>query len=115
MISLEQLKESSWYQFMAEEAQKDAQEKVQRDVQEKIQKEVQKEVQKVQKETQLKDAAMMLRKLAAKRFPDLQLGEEVDRIHDVDALQRLCLEVSDLPDLETLKRRIAELVKAEEA
>ncbi len=86
MIPLEQLKESSWYQFMAEEAQKEA---------------------------ELKATAMMLRRFAAKRFPDLQLGEEVDRIHNVDALQRLCLEVSDLPDAETLKRRIDELVQAE--
>ncbi|MGH9853171.1 MAG: hypothetical protein ACREBD_25310, partial [Blastocatellia bacterium] len=115
MIPWEQLKESSWYQFVAEEAQKEAQEKVQKEVQKVVQKEVQKEVQKVQKETQLKDAAVMLRKLAAKRFPDLQLGEEVDRIHNVEALQWLCLEVFDLPDTETLKRRIAELVKAEEA
>jgi hypothetical protein len=55
----------------------------------------------------------MLRKLAAKRFPDLQLGDEVDRIHDPDALERLCLEVSDLPDAESLKRRIDELVQAD--
>lgn len=36
--------------------------------------------------------------------------------HDLDALQQLCVDVVfDLPDAESLKRRIAELVKAEEA
>ena len=84
LITLEQLKESSWYQFMAEEAQKDAQEKV-------------------QKEMGLKAVAKILRKLAAKRFPGLQLGEEVDRIHNVDALQQLCLEVFDLPAIPGLE------------
>jgi hypothetical protein len=82
MIPLEQLKESSWYQFVAEEGG-------------------------------LKSTREMLRMLAAKRFPGLKLGEELDRIHDLSALQRLCLEVSDLPDSETLKRRIDELVQAE--
>jgi hypothetical protein len=82
MIPLEQLKESSWYQFVAEEGG-------------------------------LKSTREMLRMLAAKRFPSLKLGEELDRIHDLSALQRLCLEVSDLPDSETLKRRIDELVQAE--
>ncbi|MGH9835542.1 MAG: hypothetical protein ACRD9Y_21180 [Blastocatellia bacterium] len=88
MIPLEQLKESSWYQFVVEEG---------RD------------------EGRLETARKMLRMLAAKRFPSLKLGEEVDRIHDLDALERLGLEVYDLPDAETLKRRIAELVRAEEA
>ncbi len=86
---------------MVEEAQKDAQEKVQKEI---------------QKEMELKATAMMLRRFADKRFPDLQLGEEVDRIHDLDALQQLCVDVVfDLPDAESLKRRIAEFVKAEEA
>ncbi len=82
MIPLEQLKESSWYQFVVEEGE-------------------------------LKSTREMLRMLAAKRFPGLKLGDELDRIHDLSALQRLCLEVSDLPDAETLKRRIDELVQAE--
>lgn len=82
MIPLEQLKESSFYQFVAEEGR-------------------------------LEDAREMLRMLAAKRFPGLKLGEELDRIHDLDALRRLGLEVSDLPDAETLKRRIDELVQAD--
>jgi len=82
MIPLEQLKESSFYQFVAEEGR-------------------------------LEDAREMLRMLAAKRFPGLKLGEELDRIHDLAALRRLGLEVSDLPDAETLKRRIDELVQAD--
>jgi hypothetical protein len=82
MIPLEQLKESSWYQFVAEEGK-------------------------------LENAREMLRMLAAKRFPGFKLGEELDRIHNLDALQRLGLEVYDLPDAETLKRRIDELVQAE--
>ncbi len=91
MITLEQLKESSFYQFVVEEGRDEG-----------------------RQEGGLKTARKMLRMLAAKRFPGLKLGEEVDRIHDLDALERLGLEVSDLPDAEALKRRIAELVKAEE-
>jgi hypothetical protein len=82
MIPLEQLKESSWYQFVEEEGE-------------------------------LKNARTMLQMLAAKRFPGLKLGEELDRVHDLAALRRLGLEVSDLPDAETLKRRIDELVQAD--
>jgi hypothetical protein len=82
MITLEQLKASSFYQFIAEEEG-------------------------------LKSTREMLQMLAAKRFPGLKLVEELDRIHNLDALKRLCLEVSDLPDAETLKRRIAELVQAD--
>lgn len=85
LIRLEQLKESSFYQFLVEEAS-------------------------------LKNAREMLRMFAAKHFPDLQLGEEVDHIHDLDALHQLCVDVVfDMPDAETLKQRIAELSKAEEA
>ncbi|MGH9837662.1 MAG: hypothetical protein ACREEM_02635 [Blastocatellia bacterium] len=82
MITLEQLRESSFYQFVEEEGE-------------------------------LKNAREMLLMLAAKRFPDLKLSEEVDRIRDLEALKRLGLEVSDLPDAETLKRRIAELAQAD--
>ncbi|MGH9833670.1 MAG: hypothetical protein ACREBD_25315 [Blastocatellia bacterium] len=85
LIALEQLKESSFYQFILDEAR-------------------------------LKNARKMLRMFAAKHFPGLQLGEEVDQIHDLDALQQLCVDVAfELREAETLKRRIAELVKAEEA
>ena len=82
MITLEQLKESSFYQFVEEEGG-------------------------------LKATRETLQMLAAKRFPGLKLSEEVERIHDLEALKRLCLEVSDLPDVETLTRRIAELVQAD--
>lgn len=92
MIPLEQLKESSFYQFVMDEGRAEGRD-----------------------EGRLEDAREMLRMLAAKRFPGLELGEELDRIHDLDAIRRLGLEVSDLPDVETLKRRIAELVKAEDA
>jgi hypothetical protein len=57
--------------------------------------------------------SMITRTLAAKRFPGFKLGEELDRIHNLDALQRLGLEVSDLSGAETLKRRVDELVQAE--
>jgi hypothetical protein len=84
MITLEQLKESSFYQFILEEGE-------------------------------LKSTREMLRMLAAKRFSGLKLGEEVDQIHNLNALQRLCLEVSDLPDAETLKQQIDDLVQADMA
>jgi predicted transposase YdaD len=82
MITLEQLKESSFYQFIAEEEG-------------------------------LKVARDILQMQAAKRFPGFELGEQAERIRDLEALKRLGLEVSDLPDAETLRRRIAELVQAD--
>jgi hypothetical protein len=82
MITLEQLKESSFYQFVEEEGE-------------------------------LKNAREMLRLLAAKRFPGIKLGEEVNRIRNLEALKSLCLEVYDLPNAEMLQRRISELAQAE--
>ena len=51
----------------------------------------------------------LLRGLAAKRFPDVELGAEVDRIRDLSALERLCLELDQIPDPATLQARLATL------
>jgi len=90
MIPLEQLKESSFYQFIAKEGLKEG-------------------LQQGLQQGEIKAAAEILRLLAAKRFPELRLGAEVERIHDVAALQQLCLEINDLPDATALEQRVAEL------
>jgi hypothetical protein len=53
------------------------------------------------------------RLLAAKRFLTLPLGEDVEPIRALNILEQRCLEISDLPNVEMLQRRIAELAQTE--
>ena len=85
MIPLEQLRESSFYQFILEEG-------------------VEKE-----RHKQLEITANILRHLIAKRFAGLQLGDDLDAISDLDGLQSLVIELDDIHDPDTLRRRLAEL------
>lgn len=80
MIPLEQLRESSVYQFILDEGR-------------------------------LEEAARFFRRLASNRFPGLQLGPEVEAVGMPDLLERLAGELNEIPDSETLRRRLAALVK----
>ncbi|MGH9842963.1 MAG: hypothetical protein ACREEM_29855 [Blastocatellia bacterium] len=80
MIPLEQLRESSFYQFILDEGR-------------------------------LEEAAHFFRRLASNRFPGLQLGPEVEAVGMPDLLERLAGELNEIPDSETLRRKLAALVK----
>jgi len=88
MIPLEQLKESSFYRWIVQEGLKEGRE-----------------------EGEIKGAATALRMLIAKRFPNLQVDEAIDRIRDASLLQQLCVEVIEIQDEATLQRRLTELAQ----
>ncbi|MCI0489678.1 MAG: hypothetical protein L0229_24075, partial [Blastocatellia bacterium] len=81
MIPLDQLKESSMYQLIAEEGLKEG-------------------------------SAETLRLMIAKRFPELDVTDEISRISDPSILQQLCVEMIDIPDAASLEKRLAEILKS---
>jgi hypothetical protein len=84
------LHESSFYQFILEEGREE------------------------ERKAALVREANTLRLLAGKRFPGIQLGAEVEAAAgNPDKLHRLCHELDDIPDPETLRRRLAELAGKE--
>ncbi len=89
MMPIERLRESSFYQFILEEGREEGREEERR--------------------AALTREADLFRLLADKRFPGIQLGAEVEAVGDPDKLHRLCHEVDEIPDPETLRRKLAEL------
>jgi hypothetical protein len=85
MMPIERLRESSFYQSILREGREE------------------------ERLRSLKVIADNLRHLIAKRFPDIQLGDELEAIGDPDILQRLFIELDDIHDPDTLRRRISEL------
>jgi predicted transposase YdaD len=85
MMPIERLRESSFYQLILEEGREEERLRL------------------------LKVTSDNLRQLIAKRFPGVQLGEELEAIGDPDILQRLFIELDDIHDPDTLRRRISEL------
>ena len=100
MISLEQLRHSSFYQFILEEGQ----EKGLALGREKGLEEGREEAIK----SMLATTADYFRLVADKRFPGIQLGPEVEAVGDPAALIRLCAEMDAIANVETLRRRLAE-------
>jgi predicted transposase YdaD len=94
MIPLEQLRESSFYQFILDEGREEGREEGRKEA--------------------MAAMADMFRLLAGKRFPGLQLGPEVEAVGNPEALRRLSYELDAVPDPETLRRRLAELAAARE-
>jgi hypothetical protein len=84
MISWEQLQESGFVQFVLEKGEEKG---------------------------RAKTFIEVIRELAAKRFPGLALGQELDSIQDVEALHKLCLQVDEFADAASLQRRVRELAK----
>ena len=135
MIPWEQFKESSFYQFLAKEAAREAAEaakeaaaKAAKKAAAKAAKEAtakakeaaakaKKAAAKAAKETAAKEriatTIKLLRLLAAKRFPGVQLGDEVESISDLAALQQLCVDLDDLPDAGALRQRLAGLTRGD--
>jgi predicted transposase YdaD len=109
MIPLDQLKESSFYQFIVEEGLEEGRKKGLEEGRNEGLKEGRNEG---LKEGRAQGVAETLNKLVAKRFPNLNVTAEIDGIHDVSALQDLCLAVADLPDPEALRARLAQVIKS---
>lgn len=47
--------------------------------------------------------------LAQRRFPGANLMAEIERVHDLDALEQLCLSLDQFSSIEALRARLAEL------
>ena len=97
MMPIERLRESSFYQSILEEGRKEGRE----------------EGREEERKAALARIADLLRLLADKRFPGVQLGSEVEAVGDPDKLHRLCHELDEIPDTETLRRKLAELAERE--
>ncbi|MCI0487863.1 MAG: hypothetical protein L0229_14825, partial [Blastocatellia bacterium] len=46
--------------------------------------------------------------IVSKRFPNLDVDEEISRIRDFAVLQQLCEEAMDAPDAASFKKRLAD-------
>ncbi|NOT59139.1 MAG: hypothetical protein HOP19_02820 [Acidobacteria bacterium] len=71
MIPIQALRESSVYQFILEEGRE---------------------------EGERKRLTNVLRRLTQKHFPGVELTEEIEHVHDLTALEDLCVNLSTLPD-----------------
>jgi hypothetical protein len=81
------LKETPFYQFIREEAFEEGFEEGERRV-----------------------LIEVSRKLAAKYFPDLEIGEELEQFRDLVALEQLCLDLYHIPNADALRARLAALI-----
>ena len=89
-IPIEQLRESSGYQYLF----KDALEKGREEGREEGQREA---------------AARLFQHLAAKRFPDLDVSEVLAKINDSYALEQLCLDLDQFSGEASLLQKLSEL------
>lgn len=85
MIPIDQLRESSFYQYIVEEGLKEGRE-----------------------EGKIEGMAKALSRLIAKRFPELDVTEEIEKIRDASLLEQLIVEVIDMTDAAGVKRLLAE-------
>jgi predicted transposase YdaD len=99
MTPIERLRESSFYQSILREGREEG-----------IQ-EGREEGRQEERRAALVREADLFRLLASKRFPGVQLGPEVEAVGDPDLLQQLAHELDDIPDPETLRRKLAELAE----
>ncbi len=92
MIPIHALRESSMYQFILDEGRQEGRQEGKRSA-----------------------VIEMLQRFAAKRFPELEIAEDVNRVEDIAALEQLCLEINELPDAEALRVRLLELAASKQA
>lgn len=102
MIPLEQLKQSSFYQFILEEGLKEGREEGRKKGWEEGREEG-------REEGELKGVREILALLATSRFPGADFAAELDLIDDLEGLKKLSLELNSLPDPETLRERLRTL------
>jgi predicted transposase YdaD len=105
MIPLEQLKDSSFYQYILEEGEKIG---LSRGIEEGKREGKREGIREGRKEA----AAESLRLLVEKRFPKLDVKKEIAQIRDVALLQQLCVELLDMPDARAFRRRLNAILKA---
>jgi predicted transposase YdaD len=102
MLTYDQLKESSVIQYVAKEVAEEM-------VAKKIARRLAREGARKFAEGRAETAAQMLTIAAQQRFPRLELGDQLKRIHDADALQALFVELYKIKSAKAFLRRLAEL------
>ena len=86
MIPIEQLRESSTYQYILQEGLREGEQK-----------------------GKLEESRNTLLKLIAKRFPTLDLRSEIEHINDLSILEDLCLKVIDASNADEMKNSVLAL------
>lgn len=93
-IPIEQLRESSGYQYLFNDALGVGLEKGREEGREQA-------------------ITALFQRLAAKRFPKIDLGEALAKVEDIDALEQLCLDLDQYPDEASLLQKLNELADKE--
>jgi predicted transposase YdaD len=119
-IPLGQLEESSGYQYLFQRAQEKGREKGREEGREEGREKGREEGREEgraegQQEGRQQAVINLFRRLAAKRFPGLQFGDELAQISDVAALEQLCLDLDQVSEASALEQRVAELVEQSRA
>ena len=92
MIPLEQLRTSDFYQYILDEGRDEGRAEV--------------------REEALESVADVFRLYAGSRFPDLELGPEVEAVGEVKMLRQLCHEMDQFADAAALQARLRALAAA---
>ena len=50
-------------------------------------------------------------RLAEKRFPGIQFGDELEAVSDLEGLEQLCVDLDQFPDEASLRKRLAEIAR----
>ena len=95
MFPLESLRESSFYQIILDEGREEGRDEGREEGFEKG-----------ERETLIK----LLRQMAAKRFPGFEIEDEIEQVKDLALLERLCLDLDQVPDADALRVRLAALI-----
>ena len=110
MIPLEQLKESSFYQFILEEGLKEGREAgLKEGLKEGLREGLREGREEGREEGELKGVRDILALLAGSRFPGADFAPELALIGDIEGLKKLTLELHSLPDADTLRERLRAL------
>lgn len=104
MIPLEVLKQSPTYDYLINEGKDRWKEEGRREG-----------VKEGRKEGERNFAAETLRLLIAKRFPKMKVAQRIKRIRDAALLRQLVLEIGEMPDAATLRKRLDEAIKSQES
>ncbi len=100
MIPLEQLKDSSMYEYIVEEGLREGRRKGLQEGREEG-----------REEGKFEGIAEALLIVLGKRFPDMDASKEIRAIRDVAALEKLLAEAMDISDAAVFQKRIIEVTK----
>jgi predicted transposase YdaD len=104
MIPLEQLRESSTYQYILQEGRQEGR-------QEGLEEGRQEGLEEGEQKGKIVESRHTLTKLIAKRFPDLNLQAEIESIASLSILEELCLQVLDAANSAEMQQWVMEKIE----